>query len=87
MIHQLQVRVSGLTPERDQLAQAHAPSALETSQRKLSRAKVQKGKADEELRRAEAKRRQAEELADVLQKKNAELTDDLDRLKGGPPPP
>ncbi|WP_164721136.1 helix-turn-helix transcriptional regulator [Streptomyces sp. W1SF4] len=79
MIHELNDRVGALGRERDRAADREA---LEAARDKLARAESQQAEAEGELGRAEEKKRQAEALAGRLQERIAELTEELDRLRG-----
>ncbi|MFE2530043.1 hypothetical protein ACFXEL_38110 [Streptomyces sp. NPDC059382] len=57
---------------------------VEGAQAKLTRAQAQQAKAESELKRAEAKKQQAEALSSRLQEQITALTEELDRLRGGP---
>ncbi|MEV7542864.1 hypothetical protein [Streptomyces sp. NPDC089915] len=82
MIHKLNDRVTALTREREE---AGARELLEAVRAKLERARTQQAKAEGELGRAEEKKRRAEALAERLQRQIAELTEELDLLRGTGP--
>ncbi|MFJ5812129.1 hypothetical protein [Streptomyces sp. NPDC093093] len=80
MIHKLNDRVHSLTRERDHATR----EVVEGAQAKLARAQAQQAKAESELKRAEEKKQQAEALSSRLQEQITALTEELDRLRGGP---
>ncbi|MER6390514.1 hypothetical protein ABT236_18845 [Streptomyces sp. NPDC001523] len=80
MIHKLNDRVHSLTRERDHATR----EVVEGAQAKLTRAQAQQAKAESELKRAKEKKQQAEALSSRLQGQITALTEELNRLRGGP---
>ncbi|MFJ9447192.1 tetratricopeptide repeat protein [Kitasatospora sp. NPDC101235] len=89
MISALEERVGSLSAERDRLlGQPDYLQAPGDVRQQLGRALDQERRAREELARAREKQRHAEDLANRVQQRVLELTDELERLRalarGGP---